>query len=232
MLDNSSNNTIAENNISNNECGIALGVSSYNRIYHNNFMDNTRQVICFSINYGVWDNGYPSGGNYWDDYAGIDSDHDGIGDSWHEINQNNADHFPLMGMFSSFNTSVGKCVNVISNSTIEDFEYSQDNSTIRMYVSNMTANQTFGFCRVCIPHTLMNVSNISVIIDDEAVEVLHFNNTIYDNDTHRWIYFAYEHSTHEIVIIPELPSFLILPLFMIATALAVIVYRKKYPIRK
>jgi hypothetical protein len=34
-------------------------------------------------------------------------------------------------------------------------------------------------------------------------------------------------TTVDVVIIPEFPSFLILPLFMIATLLAVIVYRKK-----
>jgi hypothetical protein len=45
------------------------------------------------------------------------------------------------------------------------------------------------------------------------------------------------HSTHQVVvdldinIIPEFPSFVILPLFMIATLLAVIVYRRKHPMR-
>jgi len=157
-------------------------------------------------------------------------DLDGIGDSEHILNANNQDNFPLMGMFSSFNTSLGYHANVISNSTIEDFEYFDSDSTIKIHVSNMTATQNYGFCRVCIPHALMDVNNISVIIDDGAVEVLHFNDTIYDNDTHRWIYFAYQHSVHEIVIVPEFSSFLILPLFMIATLLAVIAYKRKHAI--
>jgi hypothetical protein len=47
------------------------------------------------------------------------------------------------------------------------------------------------------------------------------------NSTHSYIYFNYSHSTQEVIIIPELPSFLILPMFMTATLLAVIVFRRK-----
>jgi hypothetical protein len=61
----------------------------------------------------------------------------------------------------------------------------------------------------------------------DRAEPYYVNYTLYDNSTHRWIYFNYEHSKLEIIMIPEFPSFLILPLFMIATLLAVTVYKKK-----
>jgi hypothetical protein len=61
----------------------------------------------------------------------------------------------------------------------------------------------------------------------DGVEPYYVNYTLYDNSTHRWIYFNYEHSTPEIVIVSEFPLFLILPLFMMATLLAVIAYRRK-----
>ncbi len=48
------------------------------------------------------------------------------------------------------------------------------------------------------------------------------------NEESTYIYVNYIHSTHELVIIPEFPSFLILLLFMTATLLAVIVYRRKH----
>jgi len=215
-------NTVSGNNITNNDDGIYLYRSSNNIFYCNNFIDNNRQVYIITPDYAnFWDDGYPSGGNYWSDNNGVDLNHDGISDMAHIIDANNTDYYPLMGMFCSFNTSLGKHVNVVSNSTIEDFEYLESNSTIRMYVSG---EEGFGFCRVSIPHALMNVSGISVIIDDGLTPVLYHNYTLYDNTTHRWIYFAYEQSTHEIDIIPEFPTLIILPLFMITTSIAIIVY--------
>jgi parallel beta-helix repeat protein len=223
----SSFNIIIENNIEGNKPGVGFVDSSENIIFHNNFINNNPQVYANSIN--VWDYGNPCEGNYWSDYNGTDTTNDGIGDILYTIDTNNADEFPLMGVFYSFNTSVGKYVDVVSNSTIEDFEYSEFNSTIKMYVSNMTANQMFGFCRICIPHALMS-ETYQVIVN--GTEPYYVNYTLYDNGTHRWIYLSYQHSMLEIIIIPEFPPLLILPLFMIATLLAVIVYRRKHTVRQ
>jgi hypothetical protein len=76
----------------------------------------------------------------------------------------------------------------------------------------------------------MNAASISVVIDNGETTVLYPNYDIYDNGTHRWIYLAFEHSTHQVDIVPEFQSFIILPLFMIATLLAVIVYERKHSI--
>jgi len=227
-------NRILHNMIVENECGINITNRGDEIIFHNNFVHNIVQAYVlrqFGFNAtNIWNNNLE--GNYWSDYTGIDSNHDGIGDSWYEITENNTDYYPLMGMFSSFNTSLGYDVNTISNSTIEEIEYFESNSTITMHVSNMTNDQTHGFCRLCIPKVLI-APNYTVTIrsNGESVDVLYFNGTLYDNGTHRWIYFAYEHSTLEIIIIPEFPSFLILPLFMTATLLAVIVYKRKHQTR-
>ncbi len=96
-LSRSSNNNISGNTITNTYYGIRLRHSSNNIIYHNNFIDNTQQVYIYPSGYtNVWDDGYPSGGNYWSDYAGVDSDHDGIGDTPCVIDKNNQDNYPLM----------------------------------------------------------------------------------------------------------------------------------------
>jgi hypothetical protein len=46
----------------------------------------------------------------------------------------------------------------------------------------------------------MNVNNITIVIDDGSTPVLNPDLSLYDNGTHRWIYFAYQHSTHNITI--------------------------------
>jgi parallel beta-helix repeat protein len=216
--------SISGNNLRNNSRGIQLYSSSNNSIYHNNFINNTDQVyIDDSIN--IWDNGFE--GNYWSKYGGFDGNNDGIGDASYQIDENNIDHYPLMGVFHSLKPSPSYHINVISNSTIESFEYFESSSTILMYVSNTTATQTFGFCRVCIPKDLISPP-YTVIINDGLTNVLHFNGTVHENSTNMWIYFAYEHSTHKVDIIPEFPYFLIHALSMIATLLAATIYRRKH----
>ncbi|MCW3980606.1 MAG: hypothetical protein NWF11_03940, partial [Candidatus Bathyarchaeota archaeon] len=216
-------NSIQENTIRNNQYGIDLYDSSSNRVFHNNLVNNTIQL--YSINsVNIWDDDYPSGGNYWSDYSGFDLDQDGIGDTPYVADVSNTDNYPLMGMFSSFNTSLDQHVNVISNSTIVDFTYFEYNSTIRMHVSNMTGNQTHGFVRITIPHALMT-EPYNVTID--GANPTYWNYTLYDNGTHRWIYFEYEHSTLEIILIPEVPSLIFLPFLIIAAMLAVLVYTRR-----
>ena len=93
----SSDNTVSENVISNNGVGAYISEASSNKFYHNNFMGNIPQVYFSTSGFGnIWDDGYPSGGNYWSDYNGTDANHDGIGDTSYTIDGNNTDHYPLM----------------------------------------------------------------------------------------------------------------------------------------
>lgn len=76
------------------------GVSAYNstggRIFHNDFFPGSGAGASETTNF-TWDDGYPSGGNYWYNYAGADSDGDGIGDLPHELwPEEDADRYPLI----------------------------------------------------------------------------------------------------------------------------------------
>ena len=84
--------------------GIDFGESTDNSFYHNNIVNNKANFDSQSYDNNFWDNGLE--GNYWGDYNGTDSNQDGIGDAPYIIDENNTDHYPLMGTFQSFNVSI------------------------------------------------------------------------------------------------------------------------------
>jgi parallel beta-helix repeat protein len=232
----SNNNLITRNDVTNSSCAVGLEYSSSSNIfYENNFVDNARQVVFYEGNStNFWDNG--SEGNYWSDYNGTDSDHDGIGNQSYIIDANNTDHYPLMGKFQMFTLSTPSAGNqslyIISNSTVS--------SPILLYwlsspyhglqpgqplIQFTAAGQkgTVGFCRLMIPTAVLNSSTYIVLVDSQPVNATELP---ISNSTYTYLYFTYPHSTHEVIVTtPEFPS-LILPLFMVVTVLAVAIFKK------
>jgi parallel beta-helix repeat protein len=97
-------NTIYANTITQNEYGVIVSDSGGNTIYHNNFVDNSVQVYVLAPVANAWDDGYPSGGNYWsnhiseDQFSGPSQDQpgsDGIWDTSYSIDEFNVDTYPL-----------------------------------------------------------------------------------------------------------------------------------------
>jgi parallel beta-helix repeat protein len=105
---------VSGNTIFSNYQGLNLDSSSHCTIFHNDFIGNNQQVKIWdeegdSVN--QWDDGYPSGGNYWSDYNGTDlksglnqniTGSDGIGDTPRIFNSNNQDCYPLMAKHGTF----------------------------------------------------------------------------------------------------------------------------------
>lgn len=86
-------NTIVRNVVAHNSWGMVIhsyeGWWGASTVYHNDLIGNTHQA-CDDGYQSAWDDGYPSGGNYWSDYAGFDNlsgpnqnepGSDGIGDT-------------------------------------------------------------------------------------------------------------------------------------------------------
>ena len=98
----SSNNTVLNCNISNNDIGLRIQeIANNNTIYHNNFFNNVQNAYD-ECNNNFWDKGYPSGGNYWDDYEGDDENRDGIGDIPYDLPcEYSTDWYPLMQPYKS-----------------------------------------------------------------------------------------------------------------------------------
>ncbi|MEM3616476.1 MAG: NosD domain-containing protein [Candidatus Bathyarchaeia archaeon] len=215
------NRIVGNNIIDNNWTGIHIGDSCNNIFYHNNFIGNKEHVGSDgSANF--WSSGNPSEGNYWSDYEGEDSDEDGIGDTPYYITEENFDNYPLMGPFRSFSTPLGFNVDIVSNSTIDYFQYFTSNGTIVIHASESQIGQTHGYCRITIPHSLMQPPFI-IKVNDVQVEYT----LIFENETLSIIYFTYPHSTVEITIVPEFQTLMaLLPLLTLPTA-TITVWRKR-----
>ncbi len=100
-------NNVTKNMFLNNEKGMFFCCAArLNKAYHNTFMNNTVNAEDTSSG-NDWDGGYPTGGNYWDDYIGKDKNQgilqnlggtDDIGDTPYTITSDGTkkDNFPLM----------------------------------------------------------------------------------------------------------------------------------------
>jgi parallel beta-helix repeat protein len=96
-------NMIKNNDITENKYGIMSLDSFNNLIYHNDLINNVDVQAYDMGNTNLWDNDYPSGGNYWSDYGAkyLDAeeiDASGIWDTPYDISGRAGaqDHYPLM----------------------------------------------------------------------------------------------------------------------------------------
>jgi len=239
---------IEGNTILNNDVGVEPWESYNNIFYHNNFVDNPYWQVDSDMPSNTWDDGYPSGGNYWNDYNGADNFHgpyqnetgpDGIGDTPYDMTGtrppfsigDNSDKYPLMGPFTMFDAGtwdgVAYHVDVVSNSTVSDFIFSADQKEISFSVSGLDG--TVGFCRVTVPNDLLG-GPYDIFVNGFSPLTL---NTMPNGD-HTFLYFTYGHGATNLSVtikgtyaIPEFPSAIILPLLLILTMLAFILAKRK-----
>lgn len=126
LQDNSSSNSLVGNRLTDNQnCGLVFENSSDNKIYHNSFENSANVVGTLGLS-NLWDNGYPSGGNYWNDFAGDDvfrgvyqneTGSDGVIDTPHMIDVNNTDRFPLAKPYAGLHDIGIVAINISEHAT-------------------------------------------------------------------------------------------------------------------
>jgi len=123
-------------------------------------------------------------------------------------------------------------VTMVSNSTISNFNFSEYSMQISFNVTGPTGKTAY--CNVTIPKGLLQGSPWTVYLNstDHTASC-----SITGNDTHTFVYIPHTCSTNTIKIegtwvIPEFPSAIIMPAFMIATLLTVVIYRRRTACRK
>jgi parallel beta-helix repeat protein len=240
----SEGNEVRKNNITQNRIGVELDWSSKNEIHHNSFHYNGELLFqegqfvfvyqqVFIPTYvspgytNFLDDGYPSGGNYWSDYTGVDANEDAIGDTPYIIDANNTDRYPLIAPITVFDAGTWNgeaySVDIVSNSTLSDFKLNVTQKTLSFNVTGIEGKA--GFCRITIPNAIVEDlwhGNYTVLLNGEPWPFRNWTDT-----TNTYIYINYTHSEHEIVIIPEFTSTIILPLFTLTTLIATILLKKK-----
>ncbi len=241
----SSNNTVSGNTLANNVQGGILLDGSNNTIYHNNFINNTIQASSSTDSINVWDDGYPSGGNYWSGYRGDDqlsgpfqneSGSDGIGDTAYTMDAINVDHYPLIApcAMSSFVANLSgstRQINVefISNSTVGNVQIDESAKTLGFNVSGETG--TSGFSRITVPNIIVESfwnGNYTLLMNGEPWPFTSSSDT-----QNTYIYINYTHSEHQIImehqtiVVLEFPSNLFIAAFMMSTILYVMISKRR-----
>jgi hypothetical protein len=154
LINSSDNNTVVNNTVTYNKFeGILLW-----------------QVVSspWGVSSNVWDSGYPSGANFWNDYDGADfsgskqneTGSDGIGDFRYVNSFGEVDRYPLMELTTVFCEVLSEVlegrsftIEVVSNSTLSGFRLSNGAKTVSF---NVTGEEgTNGFCRLVIPSVIV-----------------------------------------------------------------------------
>jgi hypothetical protein len=180
----------------------------------------------------VWNDDYPSGGNYWSNNAALDTNQDALADASYVIDADNRDQHPLMARIDVFDagtwSEVAYMVAVVSNSTVTDFHFKPaEGAFIRFDAAG--EDGTRGFCRVTIPKSLLWAEDgWTILVGGQPIT----GYSLIPDVNGTYIYFTYNHSTKTIEIrgthvIPEFLSLTIPPLFLILTLFGVILKRRR-----
>jgi len=206
--------------------------------YHNNFIRNRENARSIMSNI-TWDNGYPSGGNYWSNYTGNDIYYgvdqnvigsDGVGDAPFTLPQEGEqDRYPLMGNYTEQTTTLNSqnyTISFVSNSVITNLYVNQTDKSLYFTINNPA--KPSGFAQVVIPKSLMwcqNIGEWAVRVDGNLT-----NRTIIEDDNYTYFYFATIQGIHQTKItstniVPEISTSALI--LLVICILLIAIYSKQ-----
>ena len=201
--------------------GVMFYDSTHNTFYHNNFVDNDEDLHLSGggdFPFNVWNESYPSGGNYWGCYTGADSNGDGFGDSSYYL-----DNYPLMnpwsqsgihdlyaslqlGVIETLGRSTWLNATATNQGSVDEVNVSVsmtvDNSTVESFVlPQLKSGESHMFGHLWTPAT-KGLHNVTISTTPVSGEVRLDNNgelktvTIYEIgvDAGDWITYAYSYN--------------------------------------
>jgi nitrous oxidase accessory protein len=148
---NSTDNLITDNVVSSSDCcGVWVEENSSRNFFNHNLFNNQKQVHIENAS-NTWNDSYPSGGNYWSDYTGVDvkkgsnqdeAGSDGIGDTPYVIDANNVDHYPLENPYGSpapptYTLTIATAINGTTDPTPGTYVYSKGQSVTVHAIPNV-----------------------------------------------------------------------------------------------
>jgi parallel beta-helix repeat protein len=154
--------------VNNTDFGIYMVDANYSKVYGNDFFGNELHAYSNGIS-NTFDSGYPAGGNYWDNYTGVDQKRgvnqdqpvsDGVGDSPYQFAENGLDRYPLVnpsywqdaGVFDVF---------AKSNSSLTAFGRDYNN-TIYVITTNLGSTRQIFNLTFRVNNTIIGMRTINL----------------------------------------------------------------------
>ncbi|MEM2702773.1 MAG: right-handed parallel beta-helix repeat-containing protein [Candidatus Bathyarchaeia archaeon] len=238
----SCNNTLVGNNfwdLPNKAIIIASSSSLFTRLYHNNFFNSSVPSPPATT---FFDNGYPSGGNFWSDHISVDFKHgprqdedggDGIVDSGYPVDSPR-DYYPLMfpivkidvltqwGVFEVFASL---------NATIVAYNFNASDKILALCVESVQGG--FVSFRLSIPKVLLSCYSSDewhVLRDGEDLPYL-----VFQDDRFTYFYIVYTQTVSQNTIafkgttaVPEFSMPLLFAIILIFSAVFILKIVHKY----
>jgi parallel beta-helix repeat protein len=209
LVHDSSYAVVAGNTLDSDLTGISITspVSSHNRVFHNNFVDDQNPLIDFG-SYESLDDGYPSGGNFWSGYGGSDlfcgqyqneSGSDGILDKGYIVGPLGVlDGYPFSHPLTEVEVTQGGSsfvLQVSTNSTLTGCFLNDTVKSVNLMIQPYPSTE--GSCRIAIPKELLSTNDTG----EWRVLEVHLNGTslerpcsVVTDSENTYLYFSYVQS--------------------------------------